>query len=103
MVCEIRSLTSLQKHAVGVRCRHWDGFREGPRGLRPPLLLGSGIFLDNVLEWYTNLQIQDDETVTKTLHLQNFYLNFQKFEGLRFQNFPGKLAPKPRFVDRLVP
>ena len=32
----------------------------GPRGPRPPLSSGSGIFWDNVLEWYMNLNEPKD-------------------------------------------
>ena len=73
---------------------------EGGRGgLRPLLSSGIGIFLGNVLEWYTNLPIPDDETVTKTLHLQNLYLHFQRFEGLRCQKFPVGAFPRtPEFA-----
>ena len=43
----------------------------------------------------TNLWIPYDETFTKTLHLQNFYLYFQRFKGPDFTIFPGEHAPGP--------
>ena len=47
-----------------------------------------------VHELFTNLRIPDAETLTKTFHLHNFYLHFQRFEGPRFQNFPGGACPR---------
>ena len=73
------------------------GFRGARGGRGPPFRLGlgfSGTMSSNGTWTFTNPRIPDDETLTKTFNLHNFYLHFQRFEGPRFQNFPGGACPR---------
>ena len=65
----------------------WDFLGQCPRMVHEPL---------------RTFTIPDVETLTKTFHLHNFYLHFQRFEGPRFQNFPGGACPRTSLAYRCL-
>ena len=71
--------------------------RGGEGGPRPPLSSGSGIFWDNVLEWYMNLYEPTDSirrNVHKNIAFAKLLPVFPEIYGTRFQNFPGGACPR---------